>query len=86
MWDGKCSRISATPILPLPRSFSPYLILRLRLAPYPGSDQSLLNDDLSAFAMTSALQQSITALSLGQHKKLQLALALLVPLAATVQL
>lgn len=35
--------------------------------------------------MTSALQQSITALSLGQHKKLQLALALLVPL-ATVQL
>ncbi|MCC7645783.1 MULTISPECIES: hypothetical protein [unclassified Janthinobacterium] len=84
MWDRKCSRISATPILPLPRSFSPYLILRL--APYPGSDQSLLNDDLSTFAMTSALQQSITALSLGQHKKLQLALALLVPLAATVQL
>ena len=54
-------------------------MLDLHLALYPGSDQSLLNDELSAFAMTSTLQQSITALSLGQHKKLQLALALALP-------
>ena len=53
--------------------------LDLHLALYPGSDQSLLNDELSAFAMTPTLQQSITALSLGQHKKLQLALALALP-------
>ena len=51
----------------------------LHLALYPGSDQSLLNDELKAFAMTPTLQQSITALSLGQHKKLQLALALALP-------
>ncbi|WP_058049688.1 ATP-binding cassette domain-containing protein [Janthinobacterium sp. Ant5-2-1] len=53
--------------------------LDLHLALYPGSDPSLLNEELSAFAMTSTLQQSITALSLGQHKKLQLALALALP-------
>ena len=53
--------------------------LDLHLALYPGSDQSLLNDELKAFAMTPTLQQSITALSLGQHKKLQLALALALP-------
>ncbi|MCM2568760.1 ABC transporter ATP-binding protein [Janthinobacterium kumbetense] len=53
--------------------------LDLHLALYPGSDQSLLNAELHAFAMTSTLQQSITALSLGQHKKLQLALALALP-------
>ena len=53
--------------------------LDLHLALYPGSDQSLLNDELRAFALTSTLQQSITALSLGQHKKLQLALALALP-------
>ena len=50
--------------------------LDLHLALDPGSDQSLLNDELKAFSLTSTLQQSITALSLGQHKKLQLALAL----------
>jgi ABC-2 type transport system ATP-binding protein len=54
-------------------------MLDLYLALYPGSDQSLLNDELSAFAMTPTLQQSVTALSLGQHKKLQLALALALP-------
>ena len=53
--------------------------LDLHLALYPGSDQALLNGELDAFAMTSTLQQSITALSLGQHKKLQLALALALP-------
>lgn len=53
--------------------------LDLHLALYPGSDRALLNDELGAFALTSALQQSITALSLGQHKKLQLALALALP-------
>lgn len=53
--------------------------LDLHLAMYPGTDPALLNAELGAFAMTSALQQSITALSLGQHKKLQLALALALP-------
>ena len=53
--------------------------LDLHLALYPGSDEALLNAELEAFAMTSTLQQSITALSLGQHKKLQLALALALP-------
>ncbi|MCL6487261.1 ATP-binding cassette domain-containing protein [Janthinobacterium lividum] len=53
--------------------------LDLYLALYPDSDQSLLNDELSAFGMTPTLRQSITALSLGQHKKLQLALALALP-------
>lgn len=53
--------------------------LDLHLALYPGSDQALLNAELDAFAMTATLQQGITALSLGQHKKLQLALALALP-------
>ena len=53
--------------------------LDLHLALYPGSEQSLLNGELSAFSLLPTLQQSITALSLGQHKKLQLALALTLP-------
>ena len=53
--------------------------LDLHLALYPGSDQALLNAELEAFAMIPSLQQSITALSLGQHKKLQLAMALALP-------
>ncbi|WP_215405017.1 ATP-binding cassette domain-containing protein [Janthinobacterium sp. JC611] len=53
--------------------------LDLHLALYPGSDQALLDDELEAFAITPTLRQSITALSLGQHKKLQLALALALP-------
>lgn len=53
--------------------------LDLHLALYPGSEQALLNIEMQAFAMLTTLQQSITALSLGQHKKLQLALALALP-------
>lgn len=53
--------------------------LDLHLALYPGSDESLLNNELHAFALLPTLQQSINALSLGQHKKLQLALALALP-------
>ncbi|MGK5047692.1 ATP-binding cassette domain-containing protein [Janthinobacterium sp. GB4P2] len=53
--------------------------LDLHLALYPDSDPALLNDELDAFSMMPSLQQSITALSLGQHKKLQLALALALP-------
>ncbi|MCC7705267.1 ATP-binding cassette domain-containing protein [Janthinobacterium sp. GW460P] len=53
--------------------------LDLHLALYPGSDESLLNAELDAFALLPSLQQGITALSLGQHKKLQLALALALP-------
>lgn len=61
----------------------PWLTVRewldLHLALYPGSDTALLNEELTAFAMTATLQQGITTLSLGQHKKLQLALALALP-------
>ena len=65
-----------TPVLPW---LQVHEYLDLHLALYPGSDQALLNAELGAFAMASPLQQSITALSLGQHKKLQLALALALP-------
>ena len=53
--------------------------LDLHLALYPGSDPALLNAELDAFAISSTLRQSVTALSLGQHKKLQLTLALVLP-------
>ena len=64
----------------LPRRTHPYIALRLRLAHHALLQfAASLNGELGAFAMTSSLQQSITALSLGQHKKLQLALALALP-------
>ena len=53
--------------------------LDLHLALYPGSEPARVQAELDAFAMAGSMQQSITTLSLGQHKKLQLALALALP-------
>ena len=53
--------------------------LDLHLALYPGSEPARVQAELDAFAMAGSMQQSITALSLGQHKKLQLVLALALP-------
>ena len=61
----------------------PWLTVRefldLHLVLYPGSDHLRMQQQLDAFAMSGTMQQSITALSLGQHKKLQLVLALALP-------
>jgi ABC-2 type transport system ATP-binding protein len=54
-------------------------LLDLHLALYPAADAAALNDQLTAFDLLPALRLSLTALSLGQHKKLQLALALALP-------
>ncbi|MES3021262.1 MAG: ATP-binding cassette domain-containing protein [Pseudomonadota bacterium] len=51
-------------------------LLDLHLALYPGADPQLLNTQLNAFRMLATLPQSVATLSLGQHKKLQLALTL----------
>ncbi|CDG80783.1 ABC transporter ATP-binding protein [Janthinobacterium agaricidamnosum] len=53
--------------------------LDLHMTLYPASDEVLLNAQLRAFALMPVLSQGITTLSLGQHKKLQLALALALP-------
>lgn len=53
--------------------------LDLHLALYPGAGVAALNDELRAFGLLPTLAQAITTLSLGQHKKLQLALALVLP-------
>lgn len=54
-------------------------MLDLHLALYPATDAALLNDELRAFHLLPALDQPVTTLSLGQHKKMQLALALALP-------
>jgi len=54
-------------------------ILDLHLALYPGTDAAVLNSELAAFHLLEALEQPVTTLSLGQHKKMQLALALALP-------
>ena len=53
--------------------------LDLHLALYPATQQQALNAQLAAFALMDVLPQAIATLSLGQHKKLQLALALALP-------
>jgi len=53
--------------------------LDLHLALYPATDVATLNQHLTAFGLLTTLSQAITTLSLGQHKKLQLALALTLP-------
>lgn len=53
--------------------------LGLHLALYPATSRSALDAQLAAFGIVEVLPQPITTLSLGQHKKLQLALALAVP-------
>jgi ABC-2 type transport system ATP-binding protein len=54
--------------------------LDLHLTLYPGADPVLLDAQLDAFRITDIAAQPITGLSLGQYKKLQLALALCLPL------
>jgi ABC-2 type transport system ATP-binding protein len=53
--------------------------LELHLALYEGADRSALRAHLAAFRIDGAPAQPVTALSLGQYKKLQLALALSLP-------
>jgi len=53
--------------------------LDLHLALYPGTAVPALNAQLQAFGLLPTLAQAVTTLSLGQHKKLQLALALVLP-------
>jgi ABC-2 type transport system ATP-binding protein len=61
----------------------PWLTLRemldLHLSLYPNTDPTLLNAELRAFHLLHALDQPVTTLSLGQHKKMQLSLALALP-------
>ncbi|GJI97596.1 hypothetical protein RugamoR57_43140 [Duganella caerulea] len=54
-------------------------ILDLHLSLYPGTDPALLNAELQAFHLLHTLDQPVTTLSLGQHKKMQLSLALALP-------
>ncbi|NGZ83168.1 ABC transporter ATP-binding protein [Duganella aceris] len=54
-------------------------VLDLHLALYPATDAALLNAELHAFHLMAALDQPVTTLSLGQHKKMQLSLALALP-------
>ncbi|MET3130408.1 ABC-2 type transport system ATP-binding protein [Oxalobacteraceae bacterium GrIS 1.11] len=53
--------------------------LDLHVALYPAADPARLNTHLQAFELLPTLAQGITTLSLGQHKKLQLSLALALP-------
>lgn len=54
--------------------------LDLHMALYPAAQMQLLNAQLEAFGIMDTLPQAVTTLSLGQHKKLQLALALTLPI------
>ncbi len=53
--------------------------LELHLALYEGADRAALRAWLDAFRIDGILAQPVSALSLGQSKKLQLALALALP-------
>lgn len=53
--------------------------LELHLALYEGADRGALRAHLDGFQIGGVLAQPVTALSLGQYKKLQLALALALP-------
>jgi ABC-2 type transport system ATP-binding protein len=61
----------------------PWLTVRemfdLHLALYPGADAAALDAQLDAFRLHGVLEQPVTTLSLGQHKKMQLSLALALP-------
>lgn len=56
-------------------------MLDLHLALYEGADEALLDDELHAMRLMAVLDQPVSALSLGQHKKMQLALAFALPVA-----
>ncbi len=53
--------------------------LDLHLALYPGTDAALVGQQMEAFGITDVLPQLLSTLSLGQHKKVQLSLALALP-------
>ncbi|NYE62727.1 ABC-2 type transport system ATP-binding protein [Duganella sp. 1224] len=54
-------------------------MLDMHVSLYTGADPALLNAELAAFHLLPVLDQPVTTLSLGQHKKMQLALALALP-------
>jgi len=54
-------------------------LLDLHLSLYPATDAALLDAQVQALHLGGALEQPLTTLSLGQHKKVQLALALALP-------
>ena len=54
-------------------------MLDLHLSLYPNTDPAPLNAELRAFHLLHTLEQPVTTLSLGQHKKMQLSLALALP-------
>ncbi|MGV7208239.1 ATP-binding cassette domain-containing protein [Oxalobacteraceae bacterium A2-2] len=54
-------------------------VLDLHLALYPDAQAAALDAELRALHLLPALRQAVTTLSLGQHKKMQLALALSLP-------
>jgi ABC-type multidrug transport system ATPase subunit len=53
--------------------------LDLHVALYPAAEARALDAQLAAFGIRDVLPQAVSTLSLGQHKKLQLALALALP-------
>lgn len=53
--------------------------LDLHLALYPDADRAALQGHLAAFRIADSALQPVSGLSLGQYKKLQLALALALP-------
>ena len=63
----------------------PWLTMRefldLHMALYPHAQADALNAQLAAFGIMDAMGQTVATLSLGQHKKLQLALGLALPVA-----
>lgn len=54
-------------------------MLDLHVALYPGTDAALLDEQLRTMRLLPVLEQPVSALSLGQHKKMQLALAFALP-------
>jgi len=53
--------------------------LDIHMALYPAADSALINGQLEAFGIREVLPQPLSTLSLGQHKKVQLSLALALP-------
>ena len=53
--------------------------LDIHLALYPQAQAALVDRELAAFGVRETLPQLLSTLSLGQHKKVQLALALALP-------
>lgn len=51
----------------------------LHMALYPGARAEDINAELDAFAIADVLPKALSTLSLGQHKKVQLTLALALP-------